>query len=291
MRVVRYDEAAVPRDEYGRAVPAPGAYEGMPEKDYRAAAALSQSDFKAFAENPRKFLKSRSPGGVRRMMAVLSSRKDTEALRVGRYLHTALLEPQKWRGYGRYPAGWTLSEKHAKYKAWRDRYPGKEPVRASEFDPVEAMRGALESYEPLRDVLTSSSKELSIFWRDEASGLDMKARLDLYNHARGVILDPKTTGASSPKEFERDARRLGYHVQVAQYGRAVRSAGETPMDFLFVVVLKEEFEPGVFLARCSVADIEAGCAFLDEQAAKLAASGLAVPKLPSGVYEMNLVEE
>lgn len=60
--------------------------------------------------------------------------------------------------------------------------------------------------------------ELSLFWRDEKSGLSLKARIDRAPaHPGSPLVDFKTCRSAHPVHFGADAARLGYGFQAAWY--------------------------------------------------------------------------
>jgi len=293
MKITKYNpELHSNRDVHGRINPPHGAYFGMPMAAYHGAAAISQSDLKAFADKPRAFLKSRTPQGIKRKLAKLSANAgDTEARRVGRYVHTAVAEPADWLRYKALPDGWPLNETHAKVKNWRERNPGKTPVRAAEYGLVETIRDhVMKSDEHVAPMLRRAIPELSIFWKDKVSGLDMKARLDFWGEEPREILDIKTTAAADPIEWARDAEKYGYDAQYAHYVRAVQALGGKPRKFTFVVVTKDD-DPDVFFTRIGAATRALACRFLDDIAMALAETGFLVPPMPEGIIEIDFAKE
>lgn len=86
--------------------------------------------------------------------------------------------------------------------------------------------------------------EVAVFADDPSSGLALKGKYDWLPDAPdedGVlrIRDYKTT-ASDPRDFPRDAARLGYHIQAAFYMMLYRLTGyEGPIGFEFVVQEKK----------------------------------------------------
>lgn len=86
--------------------------------------------------------------------------------------------------------------------------------------------------------------EVAVFVEDPSSGLGLKGKFDWLPDAPdedGVlrVRDYKTTG-SDPRDFARDAARLGYHIQAAFYMMLYRLTGYAgPLGFEFVVQEKK----------------------------------------------------
>ncbi len=134
-------------------------------------------------------------------------------------------------------------------KAARDardqaRAEGLTPLLRKDYDRVHAMASALVCH-PLATALLSNGKpEQSIFWMDEQTGVDLRARLDWLPDAcegkRMIAADYKTAESANPDDFSRSAARFGYDLQSSWYRAAVRATGldEDPA-FVFIVQEKE----------------------------------------------------
>ncbi len=86
---------------------------------------------------------------------------------------------------------------------------------------------------PVAQWLAEGSKELSIYWTDEA-GAPWKARPDCFTG--DIVLDLKTTGDCRPDAFKHARERFGYDLQAVHYLDAVSQlTGSTPR-FAFLAV-------------------------------------------------------
>lgn len=87
------------------------------------------------------------------------------------------------------------------------------------------------------------TKQLSIFWKDEATGLLFKARLDFYAMAdsdgneTGVVIDAKTTDKPAGK-FKYATRDYNYPVQAALQIEGLRAAGLPFLEYKWLAVQK-----------------------------------------------------
>ncbi len=86
---------------------------------------------------------------------------------------------------------------------------------------------------PLREWLSVGTKELSIYWSDEA-GVRWKARPDCFT--REIVVDLKTTGDCRPQAFKATRERFGYDLQAAHYVDAVARLTGNKLRFAFVAV-------------------------------------------------------
>lgn len=121
---------------------------------------------------------------------------------------------------------------------------GKVPILVADNLVIDAMAASLEAH-PVAPLLFATGKaEQSIFWTDEQTGVQCRARLDWLpekqNGRRIIIPDLKTAVSAEPGEFSRAAARFHYAMQDDQYREAVRAAGLDPDPaFVFVVIEKE----------------------------------------------------
>ncbi len=116
------------------------------------------------------------------------------------------------------------------------------------------MAGALVCH-PLATALLSNGKpEQSIFWADEQTGVELRARLDWLPDAREgkrmIVPDYKTADSAHEDAFARSAATYRYDLQIAFYTAAIRAAGldEDPA-FVFIV---QEKEPPYLVNVCEL---------------------------------------
>jgi hypothetical protein len=111
---------------------------------------------------------------------------------------------------------------------------GRELVKQADYDAALRMRDAVWAHPVARELLEGCETEVSAFWTDPETGLACKARADAVNSRMGVPVDIKTCCDAGPREFARNAAKLGYHLQDDHYRE-----GFGFDDFVFVAVEKE----------------------------------------------------
>lgn len=234
------------------APPGPGVYPGVPFEDYLRWDAVSQSQLKELA---------RSPAHLRAYLA--QPDEDTDALRIGRAVHCAVLEPGEFaspKRFGILPDGTDRRTKAGK-ELWETiRASGATPIKQAEHEATCAMRDALLAHTAAGALLRApGSTELSIVWMDEETGVLCKARHD--KHAEGVgggvILDVKTTGDASPREFERSVFNFGYHRQGAFYIRGARALS-LPVEHYAILAVEKDAPYAAAVYRLNDGAIDAG---------------------------------
>jgi hypothetical protein len=146
---------------------------------------------------------------------------ETVALRIGRAVHSMLLEPAK------YLVDFAIWPKERRGKEWlafaaanahRDIITGKEAEIAEHC--VEAIRG----HGPAMSILTSGGArfEHTLTWVDAKTQLPCKARVDIVN---GRLSDLKTSRHIVPRRFAYQVHQLGYHGQLAFYAMGLEANG------------------------------------------------------------------
>ena len=79
--------------------------------------------------------------------------------------------------------------------------------------------------------------EVALFAEDEATGLQMKGRLDkLSSDDAGRYVIPEIKTCADPSDFERTASALGYYIQDAFYRNLVKLTTGEDATFLFIAV-------------------------------------------------------
>lgn len=193
-------------------MPGPGVYPGTPMDTYHTWAAASNSRLS-------KLLKS--PAHLRAYMDEPPA--DTEALRHGRAIHAAVLEPDLFASqFASAPEGLDRRTKAGK-EEWAslcDQFGEANVLRADEWAMCMRIRDNVHALSTARGMISGPGDvELSVLWEDKGTGVLCKARWDRHSPelAGGAIVDLKTTRSASPRDFERSIVTFGYHRQAAFY--------------------------------------------------------------------------
>jgi len=232
--------------------PAPGVHVDVPFEEYLQWDAVSQSQLGELARSPAHLQES-----------IASAEYDTDALRIGRALHCAVLEPGEFtspKRFGILPDGTDRRTKAGK-ELWESiRGRGATPIKQAEHDAIRGMRDALFAHTAAGILLRSPGPtERSLVWVDEETGVLCKARHD--KHAEsvggGVILDVKTTVDAGAREFERTIFNFGYHRQGAFYLRGAAALG-LPVSHYAILAVEKEAPYGVAVYRLNDGVLDAG---------------------------------
>lgn len=165
-------------------------------------------------------------------------RTDTPAMAFGRAAHCAVLEPDAFPlRYVLRPDGIDRRTKEGKEK-WLQLCAlsaGKDILDADDYRRCLALRDAVRSHPVARSYLDGQT-EVVCQWRDEATGIDCKGRIDLVGRA---IVDLKTT-TKPLQRFASEAASRAYHGQMAFYHDGWKAAHGADLPVVLIVVEAEE---------------------------------------------------
>jgi len=159
---------------------------------------------------------------------------DTKALLEGRVIHCAVLEPDE------FDARYIVSPKIDKrtkagkeeYAAFVDEANGREVLAPELYDTALSIQKAVYGHSVASELLQDGKAEMAAFWKDERTGLDMKAKADYLN---ADVIDLKTARDASPGSFSKACADFKYGWQAVHYMR-----GFERDDFVFIVVEKTQ---------------------------------------------------
>ncbi len=253
--------AVVDESDLELEVAAPGPVFGvsydLDAERYHELDALGSGDVKELAtRSPAHFIARREARGG----------KSTEARVRGFATHLAILEPEKYEGAvavvpADAPDRPTAAMLNAKERTpaserrvafWRDfdaAAAGRVVISAATHDAVRRMSDSVRRHPAARALLEAGAREVSLLWRDEATGTDAKARVDWLRPEIAAV-DVKTTTDASLRGFPREAARYGYVIQAAHYELGARAVLRKPFDFWTWIAVEPEppYAVGVYAA-------------------------------------------
>jgi PDDEXK-like domain of unknown function (DUF3799) len=176
----------------------------------------------------------RSPKHYRHALA---NSKQSDALRLGKALHTAVLEPQHW---DRDIAIWTGERRtkagKAAYASFQLASLTKTELTENERDTTKAMAEAVKA-DPIASHYLDlpGMTEVSITAEDRQTGRLLQCRPDHLAPGKAII-DLKKSRDPAPWVFGRDAPKFGYHSRAAFYQDVVYEATGERLPYVFVTV-------------------------------------------------------
>src|ERR1700691_112364 len=173
---------------------APGIYLGISNDDYHADPAIGSTGCKRLIQSPLDYWWNSSLNPDREEQEV------TAAMRLGTAYHYKVLEPHKFtyevkKGVKTSTVGNTLGE--------------------GDYKRLIAMYDRLQKVPEHAQLFKNGFAEVSIFWRDEQTGLMCKCRFD-YMRLKWIT-DLKTCDDSSRRSIYYDFPKLGYDISAAMY--------------------------------------------------------------------------
>ena len=140
----------------------------------------------------------------------------TPAMLFGKLFHMALLEP-------------ALYAAQPKPTTARGR---------ADAETIYAMVRAVQQH-PLAWALVGRGRaEVTARWRDATTGIECKARGDVWVPELATLADVKSTTDASPEAFARTVENFGYHRQQAFYEDGWAAVGQPTEHFAFIAVEK-----------------------------------------------------
>jgi hypothetical protein len=177
--------------------------------------------------------------------------KDTDAMKVGRVVHVAAFEPERFRSVIAVWDGGTRKGKD--WDEFKLRNAGKELLTVAEYERCLAIHEAAAADATAKQYVSNGRGEVTMLWDtpatfEQSAGsfttetIAAKGRIDF--DAKDAIVDLKTTKDAAPLELGKQAQNLGYFTQAAWYvdGYAFASGGVVKP---YVIVAVESVEPYV----------------------------------------------
>ena len=207
-------------------------------KQYQELKALNNSSLSAFRQCPARY-----------RFLMDNAREDTEALKLGRAIHTAVLQPELFN-----EEFLCLPEIDRRTAKGKEAYtqlvlenPGRTLLKAEEFTMALQIASSVRCNRAAIRLLNEARCEVTATWRDSDTEVECKARIDAHNPSFATICDLKTTTDASPSGFPRKLWAYGYHRQAAWYLEAMQANKEAAEHFVFIAVEKDPPYPvGVY---------------------------------------------
>lgn len=169
--------------------------------------------------------------------ALAHPRKETVDLALGRYVHTAVFQPDQIEEDF---AIWTGDRRAGKvWDAFAEQNADKTILRAVDLPEFNDMIEAVRSHPWVAALLADDATEAEAILTWTADGRTQKARADVMNHGRRLVADLKTTQSIDIRRFGHDIVRFGYLGQLAHYSTGIEAArGWAPAEHVLIAVEK-----------------------------------------------------
>lgn len=165
-------------------------------------------------------------------------RVETITFTLGTAIHTALLEPERFKAQYVVAPVCDRRTKEGKqiWLAFQETLGGKFVVTENELNAIRGIAQQVRQHKMAETLLRVGRAEQSIFWTDRETGIRCKIRPDsLSDYA---ILDVKSTESAHRADFPRSCVRYDYDLSAAMYQEGVRVLTGEMRDFVFLPVEK-----------------------------------------------------
>lgn len=236
-----------------------GVYQ-ITNEQYHAAKGISRSQLMLLDKSPYHFWYEVLSG-------LADKRESTPAMKIGSAFHTLLLEPHLF--FDEFCLRPELeemppavlkkdvgAEQYEQIKSARKAVADSNKIIMDDFEEQRAnkilladdqhekvmlMVEQVSKHEIVKTLLDKAKFEQSIFWTDTDTGIQFKARPDIWSQK--MVVDLKTTNDATPWKLQRSALEYGYYLQAGMAYEACKQLG-TPFE-MFVILAVEKEKPHV----------------------------------------------
>jgi len=127
---------------------------------------------------------------------------------------------------------------------WKEANRGKYEIMdqgPESFETIECMLDTCNKDPYIRRLIDNTEYQVSLFWTDEATGLNLKTRPDVCKRKKNVLVNIKTIDDGSPDAFSRDLVKWDYPMQacIEMLGSLKTGLMETVDNYLWLVCEKK----------------------------------------------------
>ena len=202
-----------------------------------------QDDNHYYGNFGKKFLSNSDIGTLLSNPLGLGSEvKSSPAILIGRYFHTALLEPDKLKDFK------VIAAATRNTKVYKEKSEGELCLLQSEVEMIKSMTTKILNTQMCKDLINKKNCEYEVPMITELFGNKWKGKADVVNNEEELVIDLKTTADVS--KFRTSAFRYNYDSQAYIYNKLFG------YDFIFIVIDKNTNQIGLF--ECSEEFLRSG---------------------------------
>lgn len=217
----------------------------LPFSTYLEADAINASGLKHIIRSPAHYQAS-----------LTEPPPETDALRFGKLLHLAVLEPERYAALARPCPKFDKRTKAGKadLAAWAESLTD-DCIEVPEawHGKIQRMSDKVHAHTMAARLLARGTRESSFFWTDPATSVLCKARPDFVSQSN-ILVDLKTTTDARIDPFSRAIWEYRYDIQAAHYCAGAAATGLARSDqYAFLVLEKDPpHEVAVYVASDTV---------------------------------------
>jgi len=182
---------------------------------------------------------AKSPAHYREVL--VNPAPDTDPKKVGRVVHLAAFEPERFRSRIAVWDGGTRRGKDWDAFKERNEAEGRELLTENEYERCMAIQRAVRADATAMNYLQNGSGEVSLLWaapvNETGEEIPCKGRIDF--DSQTALVDLKTTKDASREGFGRQVVALNYHSQFAWYSDGYFKACGVRKPYVIVAVENE----------------------------------------------------
>lgn len=254
------------REYDGQPISEPGAYLNVPMSVYHGdpcvGPSVSSSGLrKIFIESPRHYWNESPYNPDREEIA------QTEAIILGRAAHHLLLGEGDFLKHfairpEKAPDGRAWNGNNLTCKQWlaERELEGITVLTPTQVEQVKGMAKSLADEPIVQGGILNGRVEVSLFWRDEETGIWLKSRPDVIPNDSGDVSDMKCVADVSDEGISRGLADRGYHQQGALVGEGFRQVFDIEMEHFTLVYVEAKRPHCVRFDEVAPDEIQAGAA-------------------------------
>lgn len=116
-------------------------------------------------------------------------------------------------------------------------------VGPQSFETIELMLSSCYKDSVIQKLIKNTDNQISLFWTDPETGLQLKTRPDVCKISKNVIVDVKTIEDGSPDSFYRQMANLDYPMQGCLQIKGAVESGLMPTVDLYIWLVVEKKPP------------------------------------------------
>lgn len=202
---------------------------------------------------------------AKHLKAFKSTPVNTDALRFGKIFHEAIFDEnfsdtleiyskQEWTPKKDHADGLSVNDQKKAWKEEREFYYANE----AEKEAIDLMVKSVRD-NPLakKYIDANGDNEVSLFWKDEKTGLDCKTRIDRLL-VGDIAVEVKTDVDPEPEAFGRKAYKMGYQIGAWMNREGFRAVTGRDLKAFIFIVIEKKAPHAVAVYMMSEHDFESG---------------------------------
>jgi hypothetical protein len=177
---------------------------GMPFAEYEKIDAVNWSVLKEMRRSPLHY-----------HHRLENPREDSTRLALGRGVHTAVLEPDRFML--EYACFKGAIRRGKEWDAFEAQHQNETILKQDEYTLCLQVRDAVRAHPLAAEYLKAGTGEQVLQWSDATTQVACKGRVDWVSSSKPALVDVKTTSDIAADKFAAVAARMGYHTQGAFY--------------------------------------------------------------------------